>query len=390
MCSLKPPALRRSEAQFCVSTREVFISENTTGFPSELTVFTDPEGRDWCVAVVKATFTVGDKGAVTVAQEQAELVFADEHYGEAGESSTRYESDFAPEKKFVDVLVNGHVYAPGGRPVPQCQAALRVGAISKILRVSGRRFWTQGLRIGASRPTPFDKVALVYENAFGGVDMSHDAVKHQGAELRNPLGCGYRKSPKDGDAMGHAVPQLEYASDPPIAFKKPKPPASLGVVGRGWQPRIGFAGTYGDAWLEHTAPFLPRDFDMRYFQTAPADQQLPSLPAGTMVQLAYLTPNGAFIFSIPEVTIPIVYRFADREERPILRMDTLLIEPDARRFMMTWRCKLALGRKLGDLREIKVGKPSVVKSDSGLRYRNGKPYFRNLAELVRWRKRGGR
>lgn len=366
----------------------MFISENTTGFPSELTVFTDPDGRDWCVAVVKATFTVGEKGAVAVAQDQAELVFADEHYGEPGESSARYESDFAPMKTFVDVLVNGHVYAPGGRAVPQCQAALRVGGMSKVLRVSGRRFWTQGISVRASSPKPLDKVPLMYENAFGGVDTSHDAVKHQGAELRNPIGCGYRKSPKDGEAMGQPVPQLEYASDSPIGFKKAKAPASFGVVGRGWQPRIGFAGTYDAAWLEQTAPFLPSDFDMRYFQTAPLDQQLPSLPPGTMVQLAHLTPNGAFTFAVPEVHIPIVYRFADREERPTMMMDTLLIEPDANRFMMTWRCKIALGRKIGDLKEVKVGKPAVAAQEQ--RTRNGKPYFRNLAELVRWRKRGGR
>ena len=341
------------------------------------------------MTVVKATFTVGEKGVVTVAQEQAEMVFADEHYGDPGESSTRYESDFAPEKRFVDVLVNGHVYAPGGgKNVPQCQAALRVGRLSKILRVSGRRFWTQGIRVGASSPKPLDKVALMYENAFGGVDTSHSAQRHQGAELRNPVGCGYRKSPKDGDAMGHPVPQLEYASDSPIAFKKPKAPASFGVVGRGWQPRIAFAGTYDAAWLEHTAPFLPRDFDMRYFQTAPLDQQLPSLPPGTMVQLAHLTPNGAFTFLIPEVTIPVVYRFADREERPTMMMDTLIIEPDASRFMMTWRCKVALGRKIADLKEVKVGEPAIT-SDKP-RTRNGKPYFRSLAELVRWRKGGGR
>ena len=36
-------------------------------------------------------------------------------------------------------------------------------------------------------------------------------------------------------------------------------------------------------------------------------------------------------------------------------LDTLLIEPDERRFFLVWRARLAVGRKLKMLREITVG-----------------------------------
>jgi len=365
----------------------LFISANTTGLPAELTVWTDADGRDWCVAVVKATYCVAHDGAVSLAPAQAPLVFADEHFGDPGQTSIRYESDFAPYKPRVDVLLHGHVYAPKGQPTTECLAALRVGTQTKTLRVTGRRYWTHRvLGLGPSKPQPFERVELRYENAFGGVDNSHSDAKHQGADLRNPVGCGFRKNPRQSDAMGHPVPQLEYADDPPLVWKKPSRPASLGVVGRGWQPRIGHAGTYDEAWLESRCPFLPEDFDPRYFQAAAGDQQLAELPAGTPVRCAHLTPEGRFAFTIPELRIPIVYRFADRDERPELELDTLLIEPDERRFMLTWRTRVALGRKLTALREVQVGEPRGTVPSGAVRFRNGKPHFRGLGELARWRR----
>lgn len=46
------------------------ISENTTGMLAGLTVFTDKDGRDHCVVVVKGTFNVCKDGKVTLADEQ--------------------------------------------------------------------------------------------------------------------------------------------------------------------------------------------------------------------------------------------------------------------------------------------------------------------------------
>jgi hypothetical protein len=46
-------------------------------------------------------------------------------------------------------------------------------------------------------------------------------------------------------------------------------PAGFGPIACHWQPRVGFAGTYGDAWVANRLPLLPDDFDDRFFQSAP-------------------------------------------------------------------------------------------------------------------------
>ena len=105
-------------------------------------------------------------------------------------------------------------------------------------------------------------------------------------------------------------------------------PVSFGILGRNWQPRIRFAGTYDDRWLNSAFPFLPEDFDDRYFQSAPADQQIPFLQGGETVRCINMTPGGKFAFTVPKVEVPIVFRFRDREVRVEPNLDTLIIEPD--------------------------------------------------------------
>ena len=44
---------------------------------------------------------------------------------------------------------------------------------------------------------------------------------------------------------------------------------AFGPVGRSWQPRIRWAGTYDQKWMDEKFPFLPEDFDERYYQCRP-------------------------------------------------------------------------------------------------------------------------
>ena len=50
-------------------------------------------------------------------------------------------------------------------------------------------------------------------------------------------------------------------------------------MGRGWPGRIEYGGTYDQNWIDNVFPFLPADFDDRYYQMAPPDQQTDP-PAG--------------------------------------------------------------------------------------------------------------
>lgn len=365
------------------------ISENTTPFLAERTVWSDVEGRDWCVVVVKGTFRLGERGEVDVSSEQHPFVFADQHHGDPGSSSIRYECDFAPFKPEVDVLFNGHAYAPEGRPTQQCHVRLQVGSLTKTLQISGSRYWTQGLvRLTPSEPKPFTCVPLTYERAFGGTDHSHKDATHHGTDLRNPIGTGFRQNPSTAAALGSFLPQVEYPRDLHTRWNEPIQPAGLGVIGRSWQPRLRYAGTFDERWRNERAPFLPEDFNPLHFQSAPADQRLKTVHGGEAVQCINLSKVGFLHFVLPRVEVPVTFVLDNRQENKPPMLDTLLIEPDEQRLVLTWRARIALGRKLTQLREIKVGPPRSRPRPVG---HNSKPYFKGIGELVRLRKqRGGK
>ena len=70
---------------------EMQLTSNTSGYPAEVTVCTDPDGRDHALAVVKASFEIARDGAVRLADEQAPLVLADVHHGDPATTSIQRE-----------------------------------------------------------------------------------------------------------------------------------------------------------------------------------------------------------------------------------------------------------------------------------------------------------
>ena len=89
---------------------------------------------------------------------------------------------------------------------------------------------------------------------------------------------------------------------------------SLGPIGRGWEPRYKFAGTYDQNWIDNVFPFLPSDFKDAYYQAAPLDQQIDYLRGGEEVVLQNLTPEGYTRFQIPQVQVPVAF-FLKKERR---------------------------------------------------------------------------
>lgn len=331
------------------------IELNTTGMVAGLTVATDKSGVDHCVAVVKGTFVVGADGQTTLADVQAPLVTADEHYGAPDKTSIRYESEFALAKPCTDVTFVGAAVAPHGRAVKELIVVLDLPTGRKQLRVVGDRRWERGLAgLRLSEPAPFRTIPLVYERAFGGSDHSHRDAKHHGTELRNPLGVGFHRNPDTAVIVGSPLPNIEDPHAPITSPRSLPPPVGCGVVGRSWQPRIKQAGTYDADWLKDRAPFLPADFDDHYFLSAPVDQQLPHLRGGEVLKCLHMSPEGPFMVTVPRVDVPVSFRFHDRDVLIVPVLDTVIVEPGHRRIMVVWRASTRL-RKLNALREVHVG-----------------------------------
>lgn len=371
----------------------VQIDTNTTGMAAGLHVVTDKEAWDHCVATVKGTFTVDGDGAVRLAEEQEPLVYADVHLGDPGATSIRYGCDFAPPKPFVDVLVNGSAHAPGGRPVERMVVGLAVAGVRKGAVIWGDRYWYEG-SLGAwtaTPPRPFTAMPLVWERAFGGVDATHADVERRGAELRNLVGRGFRLN-GDRAALEHApLPNIEAPDAAVTSWADRPPPAGFNVVGRGWQPRLRYGGTYDQRWLDERFPFLPDDFDDRYNQCAPEDQWAAALAGGEALRCTGMTPEGPFDATVPRVEVPVTFVYNDRREQARGRIDTLIVEPDRRRLIVVWRAATRVGRKLHALREVVVGAVAARRFTAATTPAEmagaGKPHFASLGEYVAWRRR---
>ena len=103
---------------------------------------------------------------------------------------------------------------------------------------------------------------------------------------------GARKAPVD---VVEAIGQ-------PVKFPGDKyDPMALGPLGRGWAQRACHAGTYDERWLKDDFPFLPKDFDERYYQAAPEDQQIPH-PKGTGVDIE-MESHMLYINALPECVL---------------------------------------------------------------------------------------
>jgi len=360
------------------------ISSNTTSMEAGLCVAADKDGRDFCIVVVKGTFSIGNGGKVELAEEQVPLVCADEHYGDPGETSIKYECDFARYKPRCDVLVNGSAHALGGRPTERVTVGLQVGEVDKSFDVVGDRVWDDGLlSIVPSRPKPFIQMPITYDCAFGGVDISETDPEKCETYVQNPVGTGYYPLTKGKALIGKPLPNTEQTGRPVQTTAQQYEPMSFGPMSRNFPPRIKFAGTYDDKWKDECFPFLPQDFDEQYFLSAPDDQQVPFLNGGEEVRGTNMTPEGELTFTVPQVDVPIVCKFRDREERPTANLDTMIFEPGQRRVILAWRANVPLGRKIHSLFEILVGPQPRPGSSSS------KPHFESIQELIEWKKQRG-
>jgi hypothetical protein len=332
---------------------------NGSGMAAGYTVALDKEGYEHVVVVVKGTFTLPRPGETPkLAEEQVPLVDADQFTGEPGRSATLVECDYVLEKPYCDVLLNGSAHAPGGRPVERIAVGLQVGAMRKSFVVWGNREWrASGVGYAPSEPEPFTRLPISYDNAFGGTDERMRDPAQIRSYLPNPIGRGWHHHIYRELLIGAPVSNTEEIRDPVRDPGGRYRPMAFGPIGRGWPSRIGYAGTYDQHWTDNVFPFLPADFDSRYFQCAANDQQVPHLRGGEPVVMINLTPDERREFALPAVDTPVVFirsRF-DRVER-VGVLDTIAFEPDAQRFSMVWRASLPLQRDIFEVPSAVVGR----------------------------------
>jgi hypothetical protein len=335
---------------------------NQMGYPHEFTMGIDKAGHEYIVVVVKGTFDFPDTpgGAVHKSAVQTPLVFADTQTGEPGYSATLWETDFAFRKPRCDVVANGYAYAPGGRPAERVPVGIKVGNWSKLFEVVGHREWRAiGPLFTSTSPQPFIKMPITYDNAWGGVDKLNPEDKLPGAYLRNPVGTGWAQTKNQRFIPGLRLPNTQTVGEEVRSPFGDYKPMSFGPMGRGWPGRIEYGGTYDQNWIDNVFPFLPADFDERYFQMAPSDQQIDLPRGGEEVQLVNLTEKGRTSFRLPPTGLEMtLFKSGTKAFEGVLVPDTILFDLENRRFSLVWRISQRIHRTILDFSECWVGPPT--------------------------------
>lgn len=314
------------------------------------------EGADTVTVVVKGTFSLrgrsGDEPKLH--DEQEPIAYTDDYYGDPGVSSVRAEAETAPAKKRTDIVMLGHAYAP--RPGPSVDVRLSVGLVERTVRVLGDRVWHRGARdYRPTDPVAFERMPLVWERAFGGIDGSDPDPTNHAREARNPIGTGFVAAMRAERVDGLRLPNLE---DPEALITSPldRPqPFNFGYIGRDFAPRAAFAGTYDDAWKRDVCPLLPADFDERYFHgAAPGLITSRPLRGGEPVYAQNVTTTGPLQFLVParRIRMEVTIRNAVTEHPAVL--DTLRIEPDEKRAVVLWKVTVPCPQSLLHVRRIAI------------------------------------
>lgn len=281
----------------------------------------------------KVTLQWDAEGRLTPLARQPDLVLNDVWLDEENRSSLLYPSDLIPYKPTTDVLVTGSVRPPEDGLLPTWYVALRIGEQEKRLRVHGPRHWRHTLLGGwtLSEPEPVSAVALLYENAYGGT-LGPLREHYEEGEFYppNPLGCGFVDRSRADTAQLYPAAQIESWDAPLVAFGQDVEPGGFGPLPGFVPARQQYAGTYDEQWRQTVAPNIPQDMDMRYWNTAPADQQPPAfLKAGDVIELAGTRPGPPLRLVLPPFDAAGVAHWEDESrETHAMMLDTVLIDLD--------------------------------------------------------------
>lgn len=330
--------------------------DNKTPFDSQITLTTNPKGADVIVLAVKATFSILPH--VEVAEEQIPLSLEDEHIDDPASSSVLYASEMLLPKPGSDVILNGHAYVPDGQRAGVIDTYLSIGDVSKTIRVFGDRLWIHG---GQSEPIPFEKMPLIYENAYGGVHH-FQSDKPLGSDsavaiAENPIGKGFigKRMPKE--MIGQHLPNLE---DPRYLIRTPQDqptPMCYGSIPGTWVPRKNYAGTYDEQWSKTRAPFLPLDFDERFFLNGSKGLSFErkTFVGGEPVRLINLMQAQADVqFNLPVCHLESAFKFLGKWHEVPLKIETILIEPDENRFCIIWKTAFNCNKKPLKVSDVRV------------------------------------
>ena len=241
------------------------------GFDTELY-----DSREYYCVSVKASFELKNNSLI-LQEDQSPMVMNDEYLADPASSGIITPSDISPYRQNTDILISGSARAPGGGAADQWLAEMKIGNIYKAIKITGHRQWQHRAIRGweLSEIIPVSNVRLLYENAYGGEIITADD-KPRDAWLWNPVGRGFFGHSSPDKNENYIAPQIlakaDVLSNNPTSNRLKT--VGFGAIPAHWSPRLERIGTTDKHWQEKVLPHLPSDFDLRFFNCAPDDQQV--------------------------------------------------------------------------------------------------------------------
>lgn len=257
----------------------------------------------WVLTVVCKLTMKLEPGELALAKRNDPLYEQERFRDDDVRASVLSPSDLVPSRPLVDVTLVGDAFAPPEAPTRAVTTRLVVQSIDKKLTVE-------------SDNGPFVSASLGYEHA----ETRHSVM---GAASGN------------GSAKGHHIvaPVGALAGYGPLASHWPERVKLLrgGVDPQPFEPGKSCA--------------LPADFDLRFFNAAPPEQQLPELAPNADLVLENLHPRYSFLRTrLPNAAPQVFVERKGRRKEHAADISALWIDTLRCLVAVTWHCHIPLDR----------------------------------------------
>lgn len=181
---------------------------NSTPLPAAMVPSAGDDDRVTAIFLAAVTYHI-EPGRLDLASEQRPLLLR---------PGLSYPHDAMLEKDAVSVTATGFVYPKQGK-AREAAAILGVGAVEVPIVALGQRVWQRSMfSLSPTAPLPFERVAMVWQNAYGGTTREPARVvevdgeeaflpSHEGGYPLNFDGKGFYTDA--AQAVDQPLPQLE-------------------------------------------------------------------------------------------------------------------------------------------------------------------------------------
>ncbi|MGL6313467.1 DUF2169 family type VI secretion system accessory protein [Vibrio sp. WXL103] len=277
-----------------------------------------------------------DGDALTLSSEQGEPAATTVYTGEPGESSIEQESDFVTFKPNTDIVITGSVRSPSKVYASSLIAQLMVEPhINKTIKFFGPRRWvTHAGQISVSTAEKINQSQISYQSAIGGES--------------NKVGTGVADS--DNQLVQMPVPSQFLPDQDWLPKTRGLIPASFEPIAPYMPWRSEFGGTFDQTWLDEVYPLMPADFDTRFNQQAPPDQQWKGrLEGGERIVLAGFFEQGPVEFVLPRQQFIARVKLQHEHNDLVMQPYTLSINTDQNLVSLIWHAAFECHQKETEL-----------------------------------------